>query len=409
MAVKDILVDLNMGQNELNLPVIDNEASAPSGVGGQMYYDTGTNIMYFHNGTTWVSMSTDSETVTDIVGAMVSGNTETGITVTFEDGDDTLDFVVGSLDTLPAPVADLDLNSNKIINLSTPTADNDAANKAYVDGVASGLDVKDSVRAATSAAGTLASDFENGDTVGGVVLATNDRILIKDQGTASENGIYTVNASGAPTRATDADTDAEVTAGMFTFVEEGDHADTGWVLTTDNPIVVDTTALSFSQFSGAGSIVAGDGLDKTGSTLSVNIDTRAVGTATTEITSDEVRVASTWAGHTALTTLGTVTTGTWEATDVGVSHGGTGASTAAGARTNLDVPGRYTETIGDGGTTNFTVTHNLGTRDVVVSIYEAASPYAEVEALVEKDTTAAISVEFNSAPASNEYVVAVIG
>lgn len=82
------------------------------------------------------------------------------------------------------------------------------------------LDFKQSVRVATTVAGTLATSFENGDTVDGVVLATGDRILIKDQIAGAENGLYTVNTTGAPTRATDADTDAKVTAGLVTFVEE---------------------------------------------------------------------------------------------------------------------------------------------------------------------------------------------
>lgn len=135
------------------------------------------------------------------------------------------------------------------------------------------LDIKQSVHVATTAAGTLASSFENGDTIDGVVLVTGDRILIKDQASGSENGIYTVEATGAPTRATDADADAEVTANMFCWVEEGTtNADTGWVLTTNDPITVDTTALVFAQFSGVGQIVAGDGLAKTGpNTLDVDL------------------------------------------------------------------------------------------------------------------------------------------
>jgi len=114
-------------------------------------------------------------------------------------------------------------------------------------------DWKNSVRVATTAAGTLASDFENGDTVDGVVLATGDRILLKNQSAGAENGIYTVNASGAPTRATDADTSAEVTSGMAVHVEEGtSNADTNWLLTTNNPITLGSTALVFTQLSGSG-------------------------------------------------------------------------------------------------------------------------------------------------------------
>jgi len=111
-------------------------------------------------------------------------------------------------------------------------------------------DFKDSVRVATTAAGTLASDFENGDSIDGVSLVTGDRILIKNQSTASENGIYVVNASGAPTRATDFDGNADVTAGAIVPVTEGTvNEDTLFILTTNDPITVGSTSLSFSTLS----------------------------------------------------------------------------------------------------------------------------------------------------------------
>lgn len=114
-------------------------------------------------------------------------------------------------------------------------------------------DWKNSVRVATTAAGTLATSFENGDTVDGITLATGDRILIKNQAAGAENGIYTVNASGAPTRATDADASAEVTSGLSVHVSEGTtNADTNWILTTNDPITLDSTALTFTQLSGSG-------------------------------------------------------------------------------------------------------------------------------------------------------------
>ena len=151
---------------------------------------------------------------------------------------------------------------------TTPSNSNDAASKAYVDSTASGLDVKNSVRAATTGNGTLASAYANGQTVDGVSLATGDRILLKDQTDASENGIYTVNASGAPTRATDFDSDAEVTSGAFAFIEEGTvNADNGFVLSTNGAITVGTTNLAFTQFSGGGAITAGSGLTKSGNTI----------------------------------------------------------------------------------------------------------------------------------------------
>ena len=123
-----------------------------------------------------------------------------------------------------------------------------------------------------------------GDTIDGVTLADGDRVLVKDQSTGSQNGIYTAGAS--PARATDADADAEVTAGLFVFVEEGTaNSDNGYVLSTDGTITVGSTALTFTQFSGAGQIVAGDALSKSGNTLNVNDDN-----ITVEVSSDNLRI-----------------------------------------------------------------------------------------------------------------------
>ena len=194
------------------------------------------------------------------------------------------------LDQMTAPSASVSLNSQKITNLATPTADADAATKAYVDATKQGLDVKDSVRVATTGNITLSAT----QTIDGVAVVAGERVLVKDQSTASENGIYVV-AAGAWSRSTDADTSAKVTAGMFTFVAEGTvNADSGWVLTTNDVITLNTTALTFTQFSGAGQIVAGSGLTKTGNTLDVgtanaarivvnadNIDLATIGTAGT--------------------------------------------------------------------------------------------------------------------------------
>ncbi len=166
------------------------------------------------------------------------------------------------------------MGTNKITGLGTPTDATDAATKSYVDSAAQGIDWKASVRAATTTNVTLASDLENGDTLDGVTLATGNRILVKNQSTGSENGIYVVEASGAPTRSTDADTGAELTASFAVFVEEGTaNADSGYVLTTDGAITVGTTALTFTQFTGLGQITAGDGLSKTGNTLNVTAGT----------------------------------------------------------------------------------------------------------------------------------------
>ena len=156
--------------------------------------------------------------------------------------------------------------------------------KEYVDAVKVGLDFKDSVRVATTANLNLSAP---GASIDGISLSSGDRVLVKNQSTASQNGIYVWNgASSTATRATDADSSSEVTAGMFVFVEEGTvNADQGFVLTTDGSITVGSTSLSFTQFSGAGQIVAGDAITKTGNQLDVNDDN-----ITLEVNSDTLRI-----------------------------------------------------------------------------------------------------------------------
>jgi hypothetical protein len=156
--------------------------------------------------------------------------------------------------------------------------------KEYVDAVKVGLDFKDSVRVASTASVTISGP---GAAIDGVTLSSNDRVLLKNQSTGSENGIYVFNgAASAMTRATDADASSEITAGMFVFVEEGTvNADQGFVLTTDGSITVGSTALAFTQFSGAGQIVAGDAMSKSGNTLNVNDDN-----ITLEVNSDNLRL-----------------------------------------------------------------------------------------------------------------------
>jgi hypothetical protein len=284
------------------------------------------------------------------------------------------------------------MGTNKITGLGTPTDAADAATKAYVDSAAQGIDWKASVRVATTATGTLASAFANGSTVDGVTLATGDRILIKNQSTGSQNGIYVVQATGAPVRSTDADANAEVTGNFAVFVEEGTaNADSGWVLTNDGAVTVGTTALTFTQFTGLGQITAGDGLTKTGNTLNV------VGTAD-RITAngDSVDIASTYAGQSSIVTVGTITTGVWNGTDIAVADGGTGASTAAGAKTNLGFTTKYAVNNGaltaSSGVVTFTVTHSLGTSDVTVQLRNLTSKeLVEVDVVITDTNTVTLS------------------
>ena len=213
----------------------------------------------------------------------------------------------GDLVLDPQGSNDIDANSHKIVNVTDPTAAQDAATKAYVDAVKTGLDIKDSVKVATTANGTLSSAFANNSTVDGVTLATGDRILIKDQSTGSENGIYTVNASGAPTRATDFDANTEVTGGAFVFVEQGTaNGDNGYVVTNNGTVNVGSDAIAFTQFSGAGQITAGDGLTKgTGSTQNT---INAVGSTTILVEADAIKVKSSGTANQILLSSGSTST-----------------------------------------------------------------------------------------------------
>ena len=212
------------------------------------------------------------------------------------------------------------------------------ANKAYVDSVANGLDVKASVRVATTAnlgavyangAGTLTnSGTQAAIAIDGITLIAQNRVLVKNQSTPAQNGFYKVTTVGSGsanwvlTRTPDADAASELTAGAFTFAEEGTlNGDNGYVMSTNGAVTLGSTAITFEQFSGAGQITAGNGLTKNGNTID------AVGTSNRiSVAADAIDIASTYVGQTSITTLGTIASGTWAATDVAVAHGGTGLS-----------------------------------------------------------------------------------
>jgi hypothetical protein len=222
------------------------------------------------------------------------------------------------LNDIGAPTSAYSFNSQRITNLAEPSASTDAATKNYVDSVAQGLDVKASVVAATTADITLTAP----QTIDGISVIAGDRVLVKNQATSSQNGIYLV-AAGAWTRAADADTWNELVS-AFVFVERGTvNADVGFVCTVDPGGTLNSTSVTFTQFSGAGSYAAGNGLTLTGNTFDV------VGTANRiSVAADSVDIASTYVGQTSITTLGTIGTGTWNGSTIGIAYGGIGLTTA---------------------------------------------------------------------------------
>ena len=326
-------------------------ATTSAELAGVISDETGTGVLVFSNSPTLVSPTLGAALATSITAT--SGNLDIAAAA----GNNSVNLV-------PTGTGTVDVANKRITSVAEPTQSSDAATKNYVDAVKTGLDVKDSVRVTTT--DNLTGTYSNGSsgvgatltnsstqavlTIDSIVLSAGDRVLVKDQTTGLQNGFYVVTNAGSVstnwvlTRSLDADQNTEITPGAFTFVEEGTVGnDNGYVCTNTGTITIGTTAISFVQFSGAGSVIAGNGLTKNGNTLDV------VGTADRiSISADAVDIAATYVGQTSITTLGTVGTGTWQGTIVDPTYGGTGVNNAGKTITlggNLTTSGAFSTTL----------------------------------------------------------------
>lgn len=259
-------------------------------------------------------------------------------------------------------LVDIDMNGvAKVINLAAPTNPSDAVNKSYVDALVEGLQWKANVRVASTANVNLSSP---GASIDGVSLTVGDRVLLKNQTAPAENGIYVWSGAAVLlTRAADASTGSELVNAITTVSEGTANADTAWRQDSIN-ITLGTTAISWVAFG-------------------------SVSPAASETT----------AGIAEIATQSEVDTGTDDARIV----------TPLKLKTWSGAPKRNQGSVGDGSATQFTLTHNLNTRDVLVSVYQAASPWADVMCDVERLTVNSVLVRFAAAPTAGQYRVVILG
>jgi hypothetical protein len=311
-------------------------ATTSAELAGVISDETGSGSLVFSNSPTLVTPTLGAATVTSLTGS--SGN----LSITAAAGNNSVNLV-------PTGTGTVDVANKRITSVAEPTQATDAATKNYVDAVKTGLDPKDSVRIATTA--NLTATYSNGSsgvgatltnagtqaafTVDSIVGVLGDRVLVKDQTSALQNGIYTITTVGTAstnwvlTRAIDADQNPEVTPGAFTFVEEGtNNGNNGFVCTATGTITIGTSNIPWVQFSGAGQVIAGDGLTKTGNTIN------AVGTANRiSISADAIDISANYVGQATITTLGTIGTGTWQGTVINPTYGGTGVNNGSNTLT----------------------------------------------------------------------------
>lgn len=367
---------LDVQKNEIRNSVMQNLSSAPSSpVEGLTYYDTTLHQYGVYQNGAWAYFADK----TFLLNRANHTGTQTSSTIS----DLATTVKAYTLDSFAAPVADVSMNSHKLTNVATPVSSTDAANKAYVDNSVQGLTQKPTAMAATAAAlptntysngtaglgATLTASANAALVVDGYTVAVGDVILVKNEATQANNGLYTVTATGSGsaayvlTRSTDMATSGEYQGAFIPVGPDGTaNKNTIWLCGNTAAPTVGTTAITFTQIAAPSSYSAGNGLTLASTTFSAVADT-------------------------------------------GITVSGTGIKVD-----HTKVPYIYTTTFGDGTSTSFTITHNLGTQAVIVQIYYTATPYQQVEFDVQHTSTTQITINTNGiTPTSGQFTVVILG
>jgi hypothetical protein len=368
--VPTILSNLDLAKNQLLNALAHILASAPgSPVEGQFYYDSTSKVLSFRTASAWIVLGRLDQITAPTGPVAMNGQKLTGLADpgAAQDAATQAYVLARSLSNFAAPSADLAIGSHKLTGVTDPTGAQDAATKNYVDNAVNGLDWKSPVRVKSTGNIVLASGLTNGSVIDGVTVATGDRVLLASQTAPAENGIYPVVASGAATRALDADSPSELLQ-LAVGVEEGTlGADTFWVSTTNGPVVVGTTALAFAQFGAGATYTNGTGLALAGNIFSIENSGVLL-----------------------------------------LAHGGTGAATAPAARANLGAIGKFAADIGNGALTSIAVVHSLGSLDVGVQVVRKSDGVVVVPDITVTDANT-VTLGFAVAPTSAQYRVTVVG
>lgn len=366
---KSILTQYDFNGLEILNFRFQNLASAPgSPTAGRNYYDTAVGALLVYNGSGWVSADVAKVADAYIPMAKLATNplarsNHTGSQAASSITDLATVVQAYALSAFAVPTVDVSWNNKKLTNLLDPTNAQDAATKNYVDlqvqSASAGIDSKASVRALANGNITLSAP----QAIDGVSVIAGDRVLVRGQTTNTQNGVYVV-AAGAWTRAADADANSELTPGAFWFVEEGTtYGKTQWRIENTGAIVIGTTAVTINQFGAAAGYTQGNGINISGSVISVVVE---------------------------------------------ASKGL--LLTASGLKVdNTIVTSKFAQAVGDGTATSYAITHNLATLDVQVQVYRNSTPWDTVECDVERTSTNQVTVKFAVAPTSNQYRVTVQG